>query len=123
MYAHDDLTEAIIGCGIAVHRELGPGLPESTCEEAFCIELAEAGLAFDRQIRVPVFYRGRQIGEYRPDVVIEKRVVVEIKRVERLIGVHRAQLLAYMRVLKLPVGLLMNFNTELMRDGIKRVAL
>jgi GxxExxY protein len=123
MYAHDELTERIIGCGIEVHRALGPGLLEATYEEGLCLELAAAGLAFDRQLRLPVTYRGRIIGEYRPDLVVAKRVLVEIKSVERLIGLHRAQALAYMRVMKLPVGLLMNFHCEVLRSGIRRLAL
>ena len=123
MYEHDPLTERIIGCAIAVHRALGPGLLEATYEEAFCIELAEEGLRFSRQAGVPITYRGRPIGEYRPDVVIEEAVVVEIKSVERLIGLHQAQLLAYMRVLRLHVGLLLNFNGETLRSGVRRLAI
>ena len=123
MYAHDDLTERIIGCAIEVHRALGPGLLEATYEEGLCLELAASGLPFDRQLRLPVSYKGHVIGEYRPDLVVANRVVVEIKSVERLIGLHRAQVLAYMRVLKLPVGLLLNFNAEVLRSGITRLAL
>ena len=123
MYEHDPLTERIIGCAIAVHRALGPGLLEATYEEAFCIELSEQGLHFSRQAGVPITYRGRLIGEYRPDLVIEETVVVEIKSVERLIGLHQAQLLAYMRVLRLQVGLLLNFNGETLRSGVQRLAI
>jgi GxxExxY protein len=123
MFAHDELTERIIGCGIAVHRALGPGLVERTYETALCIELAENGLAFDRQLIVPVLYKGRTIGEYRPDLVVENRVVIEIKSVERLVGLYRAQVLAYLRVLNIPAGLVMNFNTEVLRAGIQRVDL
>ena len=123
MYVHDPLTERIIGCAIAVHKALGPGLVEVTYEEALCIELAEDGLRFTRQIGVPVTYRGKLIGEYRPDLVVENSVVVEIKSVERLIGVHQAQLLSYMRVLNVSVGLLLNFNGETLRSGVKRLAI
>jgi GxxExxY protein len=122
-YLHDPLTESIIGCAIAVHRVLGPGLVEATYEEALCIELKLEGLTFTRQLRVPIEYRGHLIGEYRPDLVVEGGVVVEIKSVERLIGLHQAQLLAYMRVLKLPVGLLLNFNGETLRSGVRRLAI
>ena len=121
MYIHDALSERIIGCAITVHRALGPGLMESTYEEAVCIELTEEGLSYTRQIGVPVLYKDRLIGEYRPDLVVEDRIVVEIKSVERLAGVHQAQVLAYMRVLKLPVGLLINFNGEVLRTGVKRL--
>jgi GxxExxY protein len=123
MYVHDPLTERIIGCAIAVHKALGPGLVEVTYEEALCIELAEDGLRFTRQIGVPVTYRGKLIGEYRPDLVVENSVVVEIKSVERLIGLHQAQLLSYMRVLNVSVGLLLNFNGETLRSGVKRLAI
>src|SRR5687767_3258084 len=123
MFVHDPLTEHIISCAMSVHRALGPGLMEATYEEALCLELTAEGLPFTRQIGVPVFYRGHVIGEYRPDLVVESRVVVEIKSVERLIGVHQAQVLAYMRVLNVPVGLLLNFNGEVLRTGIKRLAI
>jgi GxxExxY protein len=122
MYVHDPLTETIIGCAIAVHRVLGPGLLENVYEQALCIELDETGLRYARQVSVPVLYRGRAIGEYRPDLVVEDRVVVEIKSVERLIGLHQAQLLCYMRVLQMPVGLLLNFNGETLRSGVRRLA-
>lgn len=117
------MTERIISCAIRVHRELGPGLLEATYEEAFCIELSATGLSYVRQQRIPILYKGQLIGEYRPDLVVAESVVVEIKSVERLIGLHRAQLLAYMRVLRAPVGLLLNFNSEVMKAGIRRVVL
>jgi GxxExxY protein len=120
---HDALTHRIIGCAIEVHRELGPGLPEPAYERALCIELSDAGLEFVRQRAVPVTYKGHLIGEYRPDLVVANQVVVEIKSVERLIGVHQAQVLGYMRILRVPVGLLLNFYGEVLRTGIKRLTL
>ena len=123
MQEHDPLTERIIGCAMAVHRTLGPGLVESTYEAALCVELAEWGLGYSRQVKVPILYRNHVIGEYRPDLVVEQQVVVEVKSVERLLGLHQAQLLAYMRVLGLSVGLLLNFNGEVLRTGIKRVVI
>jgi GxxExxY protein len=123
MHEHDPLTHRIIGCGIEVHRELGPGLMEPTYERALCIELTEAGISYVRQLTVPVLYKGQLIGEHRPDLVVENRVVVEIKSVERLIGLHQAQLLAYMRILRLPVGLLMTFNSEVLRTGVRRLTI
>ena len=123
MYEHDPLTHRIIGCAIEVHRELGPGLLESTYERALCLELRMVGLQFTRQVVVPVLYKGASIGEYRADLVIDSKVVVEIKSVERLMGLHQAQLLAYMRVLRLPRGLLLNFNSEVLRTGIRRLAI
>ena len=122
-YEHDPLTQRIIGCAIEVHRQLGPGLMEATYEEALCIELKDQGMSFLRQAGVPVYYKGHLIGEHRPDLVVQDRVVVEVKSVERLIGVHQAQLLAYMRVLKKPVGLLLNFNSEVLRTGIRRLVI
>jgi GxxExxY protein len=119
----DTLTERIIGCAIAVHRELGPGLLEATYEKALCIELEDAGLSYRRQIAVPVVYKGRSIGEYRLDLLIEDAVVVEVRSVERHQGVFEAQLLTYLRVTGKKVGLLINFNTRLLKDGIKRFAL
>jgi GxxExxY protein len=123
MHVHDPLTERIIGCAIAVHRALGPGLLETTYEEALCIELTEQSLRYARQVGVPVTYHGKIIGEYRPDLVVENAVVVEIKSVERLIGVHQAQLLAYMRILRMRVGLILNFNDETLRSGVRRLAI
>jgi len=123
MYVHDPLTQQIIGCAMSVHRTLGPGLVEATYERAFGIELGDMGLTFTRQLRVPIYYKGHVIGEYHPDLVIENKVVVEIKSVDRLIGLHQAQLLAYMRILSLPVGLLLNFNGEVLRTGIRRLAI
>jgi GxxExxY protein len=104
-----------------VHRLLGPGLSESNYEEALCMELTAAGLSYVRQVSVPVLYKGQQIGEHRPDLVVENGVVIEIKSVERLIGVHRAQVLTYMRILRVPLGLLLNFNGEVLRTGIERL--
>jgi GxxExxY protein len=115
------LTYRIIGCGIEVHKQLGPGLSESNYEEALCIELTSAGLSYVRQVSVPVLYKGQQIGAHCPDLVVENGVVVEIKSVERLIGVHRAQVLTYMRLLRVPLGLLLNFNEEVLRTGIERL--
>ncbi len=120
----DPLTERIIGCAIAVHRELlGPELLEATYEEALCIELEEAGLRYQRQMRVPIAYKGRSVGEYRLDLLVEDAVVVEVKSVERLKPVFDAQLLTYLRATGKRVGLLLNFNTSLLKDGIKRLIL
>jgi len=122
-YVHDEMTERIIGCAMIVHEALGPGFVEQTYEAALCVELAEHHIGFERQMVVPLTYKDRKIGEYRPDLVVENRVVVEIKSVDRLIGLHRAQVLAYIRALGLPVGLLLNFNSEVLRTGIQRVEL
>jgi GxxExxY protein len=114
------LTERIIGCAIEVHRQLGPGLLESTYEAALAIELESSGLHFDRQIIFPVVYKNRTIGEYRVDLVVENSVIVEIKSVERFDPVFEAQVLTYLKVTSKRVGLLINFNSRLVHDGIKR---
>ena len=117
------LTERIIGCAIEVHRQLGPGLLEGTYELALCIELSDAGLKYGRQVAVPVVYKGRDIGEYRLDIMVEDAVIVEIKSVERHDPVFEAQLLTYLRVTGKHVGLLINFNNRMLKSGIKRLML
>ena len=117
------VTERIIKCAIAVHRELGPGLLENIYEEAMDIECTMDGLAVQRQLRIPVLYRGKLIGEYKPDILINDLVVVEIKSVERFDPVFEAQVLTYLRITGKRVGLLINFNSRLVKDGIKRFIL
>jgi GxxExxY protein len=114
------LTEKIIGCAIEVHRQLGPGLLEGTYEAALAIEFESAGLHYERQIIYPVLYKEKKIGEYRLDMLVENEVVVEIKSVERFDPIFEAQVLTYLRVTGKRVGLLINFNSRLLRDGIKR---
>jgi GxxExxY protein len=118
-----DLTEQIIGCAIEVHRHLGPGLLESVYESALCIELRSVGLPFTRQIGVPVFYKGELIAEHRPDLIIRDEVVVEVKSIERFNPVFLAQMLTYLRITGLRVGLILNFNRPVMKDGVRRVSL
>ena len=117
------LTESLIGCAIEVHRQLGPGLLEGTYESAYCIELEDTGWKYKRQLIVPVVYKGRTIGEYRLDLLVEDLVIVEIKSVERFDPVFEAQLLTYLRVAGKKVGVLFNFNSKLLKDGIKRLVL
>lgn len=119
----NDLTEQIIGCGIEVHRHLGPGLLEATYEEALCIEFASLGLKFGRQVPFPILYKGRVIGEYRLDLIVEDQVIVEIKSVDRMDPVFHAQVLTYLKATGKKIGLLMNFNTRLLHNGIKRFIL
>src|SRR4051812_35518155 len=92
-HPHDELTHEIINAAIEVHRHLGPGLMETSYERALCLELSSKGMHFVRQMTVPVSYKGTVVGEYRADLIIENRVVVEIKSIEKLAGVHVAQLL------------------------------
>ncbi|HEX5736188.1 MAG TPA: GxxExxY protein [Blastocatellia bacterium] len=117
------LTERIIGCAIEVHRQLGPGLLEGTYEAALCIELESALLNYKRQVIFPVIYKGKEIGEYRLDLLVEDKVVVEIKSVERTDPIFDAQVLTYLRVTGKRVGLLINFNSRLLKAGIKRFIL
>jgi len=119
----DPLTEKIIGCAIEVHRTLGPGLLQVTYESAMAVELRLAGLIFERQLVVPITYKGQSVGDYRLDLVIEKSVIVEIKSVDRLDSICEAQLLAYLKITGTGRGLLLNFNSRLLKDGIKRLAL
>jgi len=119
----NELTEKIIAAAIAVHRELGPGLLEAAYEAALCIELDDVGLRYRRQLTVPVIYKGRTIGEYRPDLIVEDQVVVELKCVERFEAVFGAIVLTYLRITKKKIGLFFNFNTHLLKDGIKRFIL
>jgi GxxExxY protein len=119
---HDQLvSNRVIGCAIEVHRHLGAGLLESVYQTALCLELAHKRIRFDRQRLCPLEYRGVVVGEYRPDLIVENTVVVEIKSVLRMEPVFTAQLLTYLRITGLRVGLLMNFNQSVFKDGIKRV--
>jgi GxxExxY protein len=117
------VTEGIIGCAIEVHRQLGLGLLEGTYESALCIEMDDAGWKYRRQPIIPVIYKGRTIGQYRLDLMVKELVVVEIKSVERFDPVFEAQVLTYMRVTGKKIGLLINFNSRLLKNGIKRFVL
>lgn len=117
------ITERIIKCAIEVHRRLGPGLLESVYEEALAIECEFDGLGVKRQVKLPIHYRGKLIGEYRLDLLIEDLVVVEVKSVERFDPVFEAQVLTYLKITGKRVGLLINFNSRLVKDGIRRFIL
>ncbi|MFH1747771.1 MAG: GxxExxY protein [Planctomycetota bacterium] len=121
---HDPLTGAIIWAAIEVHRELGPGLLESAYEECLAYELTQAGLAFRRQVALPVSYKQVRVEVgFRADLIVEGQVVVELKAVDRLAPVHEAQLLTYLRLTGLKTGLILNFNVPVLRDGIVRMVL
>ena len=118
------ITEKIIGCAIEVHKELGPGLLESAYEECLFYELQQAGLNAERQVPVPVIYKEIKLDcGYRMDILVEKKVVVELKTVDTIIPVHEAQILTHLRFAKKEVGLLINFNVTLLKNGIKRYRL
>ncbi len=117
----DDLAHAVIGAAIEVHRELGPGYLESVYEGAMAVELELRGIPFRRQVGVTVMYKGRPVGEGRFDMLVADDLVVEYKAVESLLPVHFAQVLSYLKAGRLRLGLLINFNVPLLKEGIKRV--
>ena len=118
----NQITEAIIGGAIDVHRELGPGLLESAYEECLCYELSQRGLSFLRQISLPLSYKGVKLDcGYRIDLLVEDSIIIEVKSVDALVPVHTAQLLTYLKILGKSVGLLINFNVPVLRRGLKRV--
>lgn len=117
----NQLTEKIIGCAIEVHKKLGPGLLESAYEECLSYELKSVGLAIERQVPVPVVYKDIKLEcGYRIDILVEKAVIIELKAVEALAPVHEAQILTYMKFANKTMGLLINFNVTLLKNGIKR---
>jgi GxxExxY protein len=116
-------TERIIGCAIEVHKYLGPGLLESVYESALCVEFKANSLPFKRQVGIPLYYKGELISEHRPDLIVDEKVIVEVKSVEALAPIHMAQLLTYLRVTSLRVGLILNFNSPTMKQGTRRVVL
>ncbi len=119
--AYEALTGSIIACALEVHRTLGPGLLESTYEECLCQELSEREIPFQRQVCLPLRYKGRVLRSwFRIDVLVSDAVVVELKSVERILALHESQLLTYMRQSGKRVGLLLNFYVPLLRDGIVR---
>lgn len=119
----NEISEKIIGCAIQVHRELGPGLLESSYEECLYYELIQAGLLVEKQKPLPLVYKEVKLEcGYRIDLMIEGKVIVEVKAVEALNDIHMAQILTYLKLSKAKLGLLMNFNVTLLKSGIKRVA-
>ncbi len=117
----NQITEKIIGCAIEVHRNLGPGLLESAYEECLVFELSKAGLRVDRQKAVPVVYKDIKLDcGYRIDILVEDTVVIELKVVDAINPVHEAQILTYMHFANKDIGLLINFNVTVLKNGIKR---
>ena len=118
----NEIGETLLGCAFRVHSALGPGLLESTYEVCLLHELTKTGIAVSRQVSLPVAYDGLELDAgYRIDLLIEDLVIVEVKSVERLLPVHMAQVLSYLRLVDRKLGYLLNFNTVHMRNGIKRV--
>lgn len=117
----NELTRQIIGAAIEVHRRLGPGLLESAYETCLAYELQQLGLSFERQKALPLVYKEITLDQgYRIDLLVERKVIVELKVVERIAPVHEAQVLAYLRFSRCKIGLLFNFNAKLLKDGMRR---
>ena len=115
------LTEQVIGLAIEVHRNTGPGLLESVYEQCLCAELRRAGVAFTRQVPIPILYKGEQVGDgFKADVVVAEQLIVEIKSVATILPVHEMQLRTYLRMSGMRVGLLLNFNAPRLIDGLRR---
>ena len=110
----DDLSNRVIGCAIEVHRQLGPGLLESAYEQCLAHELSRNNIALQLQLAQPVRYK---------DVLVENQLIIELKSVEKLLGIHEAQLLTYMKLAEIKIGLLMNFNVTKLKEGMKRFVL
>ena len=120
----DELSNRVIGCALEVHRELGPGLLESTYEQCLGHELKLNGIRFELQHPLPVKYKGVRLDcGYRVDVLVEGNLIIELKSVEQIKGIHEAQLLTYMRLAGMKIGLLINFNVTKLKNGIKRFVL
>jgi GxxExxY protein len=116
------LTDQIIGCAIEVHRHLGPGLLESVYEECLCYELSQLGLRFERQVHLPLIYKGIKLQcGHKLDLVVEDSIVVELKSIDELTPLHLAQLRTYLKTSNKTVGLLINFNVQFLKNGLKRV--
>jgi GxxExxY protein len=119
----NQLTGEVIGAAIEVHKELGPGLLESIYEECLCIELNNRGIFYERQKDLPIKYKGNQIDkELRIDLLVSSNLIVEVKACEKLIPIHEAQLITYLKLAEIKIGLLINFNVAVLKDGVKRLA-
>ncbi len=117
----NELTDAIIGAAMEVHRMLGPGLLESTYKMCLCRELSIRGIPFERQIPIPVEYKGVKLDcGYRADIVVDETILIEIKAIDSMLSIHDAQLLSYLKLGGWKIGLLINFNVELLKHGLRR---
>jgi GxxExxY protein len=122
MLGVNEIAEKVIGAAIEVHRHLGPGLLESAYDECLCYELSRQGVRFERQVHLPIDYKGLHLDcAYRLDLVVENALIVELKAIEALLPIHKAQVLTYLRASQKHVGLLINFNVPMLKAGIKRV--
>jgi GxxExxY protein len=123
-FKNNSLTEAIISAAITVHRELGPGLLESVYEKCLALELTKSGLQVSSQKEIPLTYKGLALESgFRADLIVENKVLIELKSVDQLLPVHTAQVLTYLKLTGLRTALLINFNVQLLKNGIKRLSL
>ncbi len=124
VFENNSLTDAIIGAAITVHRELGPGLLESVYEKCLALELTKSGLQIASQKEIPLAYKGLALESgFRADLIVENKVLIELKSIDQLLPVHTAQVLTYLKLSNLRTGLLINFNVPLLKNGIKRLSL
>ena len=118
---HEERTDQIIGAAIEVHRYWGPGLYEEIYQKSLCLEFRLRGIPFDDNSRLPLLYKGVRVGDdRRPDIIVGEEIVVELKAVAQLLPIHEAQLLAYLKLSGLRVGLMVNFNVPVLKNGILR---
>jgi GxxExxY protein len=123
-FENNSLTDAIIGASITVHRELGPGLLESVYEKCLALELTKSGLQVSSQKEIPLTYKGLALESgFRADLIVENKVLIELKSVDQLLPVHTAQVLTYLKLTGLRTALLINFNVQLLKNGIKRLSI
>lgn len=122
MRKEDELSNSIIGAAIEVHKIIGPGVLESAYEECLCYELGRKGMAFERQKSLPLFYKNINLDcGYRVDILVEKLVIIELKAIEKIEPIHEAQILTYLKLANLWLGLIINFNVPVLKDGIRRI--
>ena len=124
MMNKDPLTDQVIGLAIEVHKQLGSGLLEFAYEQCLCHEFANANMGFERQKSIGIDYKGTKLNcGFRADLIVENKLLIELKAIERILPIHEAQLLTYMKLSKIGTGLILNFNTKVLKDGIKRIVL
>lgn len=119
-----DISKKVVDCAFRVHKQLGPGLLENAYEECMCILLSKENIPFRRQMQMPIFFENQKIDiGYRIDILIKDELIVELKSAEKILPLHQAQILTYMRLSNINAGLLINFNSKMFKDGIKRFVL
>ena len=120
--AEDDVSKKVVDCAFRVHQQLGPGLLENAYEECLCILLRKENIPFQRQLQMPLTFEKQKVDVgYRIDILVQNELIVELKSVEKIIPLHQAQILTYMRLSRIGTGLLINFNVKLLKDGLTRI--